>query len=135
MPNVGQRVWIDDMKSVVIAFDPEHEDPELLRSIYQFVKLTSMTRSGELGENQAAKLLTHINSSIATIDKFNEANRNLTGLETSTKSLRTILGDIRTVLERELVEAQKTIIGFDQQSDSSDEDVESDVIELEDEIL
>ena len=135
MPNVGQRVWIDDMKSVVIAFDPEHEDPELLRSIYQFVKLTSMTRSGELGENQAAKLLNHINSSIATIEKFNEANRNLTGLETSTKSLRTILGDIRTVLERELVEAQKTIIGYDQESKSIGEELESEEFLTDDEIL
>ena len=94
-----------------------------------------MTRSGELGENQAAKLLDHINSSIATIAKFNEANRNLTGLETSTKSLRTILGDIRTVLEQELVEAQKTIIGFDQEADSVAEEIESGEIELEDEIL
>ena len=135
MPNVGQRVWIDDMKSVVIAFDPDHEDPELLRSIYQFVKLTTMTRSGDLGENKAAKLLDHINSSIATIAKFNEANRNLTGLETSTKSLRTVLGDIRTVLEQELVEAQKTIIGFDQELDSVDEENISDEIEQEDEIL
>lgn len=135
MPNAGQRIWIDDMKSVVIAFDPDYDDPELLRSIYQFVKLTTMTRSGELGENQAAKLLDHINSSIATIAKFNEANRNLTGLETSTKSLRTILGDIRTVLELELVEAQKTIIGFDQEVESVAEEIESDKIELEDEIL
>jgi hypothetical protein len=135
MPTKGQRLWIDGMKSVVIAFDPEHDDPELLRSIYQFVKLTTMTRSGELGENQAAKLLDHLQSSIKVIKKFDDANRNLTSLDTATKSLKTILGDMKAELDLQLTEAERTIIGFDQESDPTEAEIESEEIELDDEIL
>jgi len=110
MPNEGQRVWISDMKTVVLAFDPAHDDIELLVSIYQFVKLTTMTRTGSLDADSTEQVLEHLQTSITAIERFNEAEKHITSIDKASENLRKGLKALRDDLEREIHSAQRALL-------------------------
>ena len=127
MPNAGQRVWISDMKTVVLAFDPEVDDIELLRSIYQFVKLTTMTRTGSLDADSTEQVLEHLQTSITAIERFNEAEKHITSIDKASENLRKGLKVLRDDLEREIHSAQRALLPVE-----LDDEIEDDEDALED---
>jgi len=123
MPNEGQRIWISDMKTVVLAFDPTHDDIELLRSIYQFVKLTTMTRTGSLDADSTEQVLEHLQTSITAIERFNEAEKHITSIDKASENLRKGLKALREDLEREIHSAQRALLPVE-----ADEDIETEEV-------
>ena len=110
MPNSGQRIWLHDSKTVVIAFDPKVDSPELLRTILQFVKLSTMTRNGFLDQESSATVMSHLNGGLSTIQRLEDTSRHLTSIETARKGLASIIAKVQEELEDELNKAQRVLI-------------------------
>ena len=115
------------MKTVVLAFDPEVDDIELLRSIYQFVKLTTMTRTGSLDADSTEQVLEHLQTSITAIERFNEAEKHITSIDKASENLRKGLKVLRDDLEREIHSAQRALLPVE-----LDDEIEDDEDALED---
>jgi hypothetical protein len=126
MPSEGQRVWIPDLKTVVVAFDPETDDAELIKSLYKFIKISTLTRNSAIDDESSEKLLHHLHEAVKTVTTFDDAERNISSIKTATKKLEGNLSKIRESLEDSLMAAQNVLIPSESQIDGDLEDDDED---------
>jgi hypothetical protein len=127
MPSPGQRMWVSDMRTIVLAFDPDQDDVTVLAAVYQLLKLSVLTRSGQVDENSIAVVAEHLNNTLEKLNKFDDADRQVSSIKTATKKLEDVLADLRDEIGTELKSAQRAL----QSTEASDEsgDLDEDLAE------
>jgi hypothetical protein len=70
MPNANRILMLED-QSVVLAFDPEIDNPDLLRLTYQFVKMNTLSGAGVINEMNIAEVNRNLEDAIRDLEKFN----------------------------------------------------------------
>ena len=70
MPNANRILMLKD-QSVVLAFDPEVDNPDLLRLTYQFVKMNTLSGAGVINELNIAEVNRCLEDAIRGLEKFN----------------------------------------------------------------
>ena len=131
MPN-GSRLLILDSQSIVIAHDPEKDDPQLLALVYQLVKMNSLANSGTLDDLDVAEVNKNIEEAVTMLGQFDALQRTAASIENAGKKLKADLKDIRAyVLERlsnikesisESLEPQQIEYGYDLELEAPEED-------------
>jgi hypothetical protein len=100
MPNAS-RLMILDSQSIVIAYDPAIDDPQLLALVYQLVKINSLANSGNLEDLDVAEVNRNIEEAVMMLGQFDALQKTAASIENAGKKLKDDLKEIRTyVLER-----------------------------------
>lgn len=131
MPNAS-RLMILDSQSIVIAYDPAQDDPQLLALVYQLVKMNSLANSGNLEDLDVAEVNKNIEEAVAMLSQFDSLQKTAASIENAGKKLKTDLKEIRGyVLERlsniksaisESLEPEAIEFGYNLEIESPEED-------------
>ena len=105
----GQRLWVKDMKTMVLAFDPEVDDQALLDSVYQLLKLSVLTRVGQVDDNAVAAVAQRLSNTVEKLQRFDEAGRQVSAIENSARKLKELHLEIREGIEEEVRAAQAAL--------------------------
>jgi molecular chaperone GrpE (heat shock protein) len=90
-----------DSQSIVVAYDPDRDDPQLLALVYQLVKMNSLANSGNLEDLDVAEVNKNIEEAVTMLGQFDSLQRTAASIENAGKKLKSDLKDIRAyVLER-----------------------------------
>lgn len=108
MPN-GSRVLILDEQSIVIAFDPEIDDPNLLGLVYQMVRMATLSSSGQLDEVNIAEVNRALDDALKALDKFDSITKSAAAVKNSADSIIKEANAIRTIIGSNLGIAQAAI--------------------------
>jgi hypothetical protein len=108
MPN-GSRVLILDEQSIVIAFDPEVDDPNLLGLVYQMVRMATLSSTGQLDEVNVAEVKRAIDDAIKSLEKFDNITKSAAAVKNSADSIVKEANAIRTAISTNLGTAQASI--------------------------
>jgi prophage DNA circulation protein len=108
MPN-GSRVLILDEQSIVIAFDPEIDDPNLLGLVYQMVRMATLSSSGQLDEVNIAEVNRALDDALKALDKFDSITKSAAAVKNSADSIIKEANSIRTSIGSNLGIAQSAI--------------------------
>lgn len=129
MPTPGQRMWVSDMRTIVLAFDPDKDDLSVLAAVYQLLKLSVLTRSGQVDENSIAVVAEHLNNTVEKLNKFDDAGRQVSSIKTATKKLEDVLSDLREEIELELKSAQRALQSTEATADDDAVDTDEEATE------
>lgn len=90
----GQRISVLDKlgQNLVLAYDPEIDNPDILFLVYQVVKMHSLSLVGSGLEINPAAINSHVESSFALLEKFGK-------IDDSVKTIKTQAGNISSVAE------------------------------------
>ena len=105
MPNAS-RLMILDAKSIVVAFDPERDDAQLLYLVYQMVKLNTLSSSGRLDELNIVEVRRGLDDALKALEKFDSLTKHASAIENSAAAIKRDALAIRTVIEERLGQAQ-----------------------------
>jgi ABC-type transporter Mla subunit MlaD len=94
--------------------------------VYQLLKLSVLTRSGQVDENSIAVVAEHLNNTLEKLNKFDDADRQVSSIKTATKKLEDVLADLRDEIGTELKSAQRAL----QSTEASDETEEESLEDL-----
>ena len=105
MPN-GSRIMILDSQSIVLAFDPDNDDAQILYLVYQLVKMNTLSNSGQLDEVNIVEVRRSLDDAMKALEKFDNLTKNASAIENSAASIKKDALAIRTIITDRLGAAQ-----------------------------
>jgi hypothetical protein len=105
MPNAS-RMLILDSQSIVLAFDPEHDDGQLLFLVYQLVKMNTLSSSGRLDEFNIVEIRKSLDDATKALDRFDSLTKHASAIENSVAKIKQDALAIRSVVTESLGAAQ-----------------------------
>jgi hypothetical protein len=105
MPNAS-RMLILDSQSIVLAFDPEHDDGQLLFLVYQLVKMNTLSSSGRLDEFNIVEIRKSLDDATKALDRFDNLTKNASAIENSVAKIKQDALAIRSIITESLGAAQ-----------------------------
>jgi hypothetical protein len=108
MPN-RSRVLILDEQSIVIAYDPEIDDPNLLGLVYQMVRMATLSSSGQLDGVNIAEVNRALDDAVKALEKFDSISKSAAAVKNSADSILKDANAIRTSISNSLGIAQSAI--------------------------
>jgi hypothetical protein len=80
MPNKN-RVMIFDRQTILVAYDPETEDPQIALIIYQLVKMNTLATAGHLDDTRISEINDRVDQAIASLKKFDSLTKDARSVE------------------------------------------------------
>jgi hypothetical protein len=108
MPN-RNRLLILDAQSVVIAFDPELDDFQMLSLVYQLVKLNTLSTTGHLDEVNIAEVNRSLDEAAKALEQLNAISKNATAIRNAAKSIIDDAASLHGSVSQHLGAAQAAI--------------------------
>jgi hypothetical protein len=105
MPN-GSRIMILDSQSIVLAFDPNEDDAQLLYLVYQLVKMNTLSSSGRLDEVNIVEVRKSLDDALKALEKFDNLTKSASAIENSAASIKKDALSIRSIITDRLSAAQ-----------------------------
>jgi len=106
MPN-GNRVLILNAKSIVLAFDPEVDDIQLLYIVYHMVKLATLSESGSIDDVNIAEVNHHLEETLRSLEKFDTITKSAAMIITQGQKIKDEASDLKVTMKANL-DAAKT---------------------------
>jgi hypothetical protein len=94
--NGGQAVRVIGAQRVVLAFDPENDDPDLLRTVVMFLRTVAITTSARKGSHQVATAEEKIREALTQLVKIDSVKKLSAAIQ---KSASRIDGECQPELE------------------------------------
>jgi hypothetical protein len=94
----SSRLMILDASAVVVAFDPEEDDGELLHLVYQLVKMNTLAGSGQLDEVSIIDVRQNLDGAAKALERFEKLTKDATAIENSVKSIKANASEIRGIM-------------------------------------
>lgn len=85
--NGGQHVRVLGPRRVVLAFDPERDEPELLRTVVQLLRTAVLAASSRSGAAEIATAGEHITAAAAQLDLIDGIKKAAGGIRKTTLSI------------------------------------------------
>ena len=108
MPN-GNRVLILDPTSIVVAFNPEIDDPELLVLIYRVIKLNALSGSGSIDEVNVVEVNTNLEEAVKALAKFTAITKEISAIKGSADRIAGQAIEIKNAISERLFAAQSAM--------------------------
>ena len=108
MPNAS-RIMVLDSQSLVVAYDPELDNPELLLLVYQLVKINTLASSGQLDDLNIAEVNKNLEDAVKALEKFDSITKSASAIRNSADSITKEANAIRNMLSDRLGAAQAAI--------------------------
>lgn len=104
MPNKN-RIMIFDRQTILVAYDPETEDPQIALIVYQLVKMNTLAAAGHLDDSRISEINEGVDRALASLRSFDGLSKNARSVEKLGKQLAKDIG----LLKAEIVESLEAI--------------------------
>jgi hypothetical protein len=104
MPNKN-RIMIFDRQTILVAYDPETEDPQIALIVYQLVKMNTLAAAGHLDDTRISEINEGVDKALGSLRSFDGLSRNARSVEKLGKQLAK---DI-SLLKAEIVDSLESI--------------------------
>jgi hypothetical protein len=108
MPGKNRMVVLD-AQSIVLAYDPQKDDPQVLHLVYQVVKLNTLRATGNLEDLDMASINKQLEDALAALKKFDNISKQASAIENSVKSIRKEASEIRELMTDNIAAVRKAI--------------------------
>ena len=105
MPN-GSRILVLDSQSIVVAWNPEVDDLQLLALVYQLVKINTLGSTGQLDEINIAEVNKNLDDAVKALEKFDAITKSASAIRNSADTITKEADAIRTAVADRLQAAQ-----------------------------
>src|SRR3954452_16030028 len=85
--NGGQHIKVLGPRRVVLAFDPEHDQPDLLRTVAQLLRTAALAASARTGSAEVATATEHIAAATSQLSIIDGITRTAGGIQRSALSI------------------------------------------------
>lgn len=108
MPN-NSKLMIMDPQSIVIQFNPEHEDLTFLALVYQIVKMNTLNNAGKLDGLDIAEVNINLQEAIRDLGEFDELKKTASTVENGALKIKKQADSIRKSVEARIHKVQQAI--------------------------
>lgn len=105
----GNRIVIMNSKSMVLAFDPEYDDKELLFLVYHLVRIATLNESGTLDEISAGEVNHYLAETIKALQSFDSITRSAASIRNLADKIYEEAKELRAMINTNLVAAQTAL--------------------------
>jgi hypothetical protein len=129
MPNAS-RILILDSRSIVVAYNPEVDDLQLLALVYQLVKLNTLSNAGSSEDIDLGEVSNSLESALKALEKFDLITKNASAIRNSADAITKDANLVRNQIADDLKAAQNELMRTVRQSIAG-QAVESENLALE----
>lgn len=108
MPN-GSRILVLDSQSIVVAWNPDNDDLQLVALVYQLVKINTLSSTGQLDEINIAEVNKNLEDAVKALEKFDSITKSASAIRNSADTITKEANAIRAVVAERLQAAQLAI--------------------------
>ena len=108
MPNKS-RMQVLDAQTILVAYDPDIDDIQVLHLIYQVVKFNTLRNTGTLDGLDMASINQGLEDAIRNLNLFDDINKQATAIMNAGKKIKDDAGKIRDNLIESLDGVRKSI--------------------------
>ena len=108
MPN-GSRLMILDAQSIVLAYNPDIDDPQLLALVYQVVKMNTLNNAGGFDGIDMVEVNVSLQEALKALERFDALGKQVSAIENAAKAIRKEAGEIRDAVETKIGQVQRAI--------------------------
>jgi DNA repair ATPase RecN len=98
-----------DAQSIVLAYDPAKDDPQILHLVYQVVKLNTLRATGNLEDIDMAEINKQLEDALEALKRFDNMSRQMKAIENSVLALRKDAKEIRETMSNNISFVRKSI--------------------------
>ncbi|TKJ28311.1 Fis family transcriptional regulator [Blastococcus sp. CCUG 61487] len=100
--NGGQHIRVLGPRRVVLAFDPEHDQPDLLRTVVQLLRTAALAVSARTGSSEVATATEHIAAATAQLSVIDNIKKAASGIQKSGLAIEGDCAKVSTGIRRSL---------------------------------
>lgn len=100
--NGGQHVRVLGPRRVVVAFDPEQDEPELLRTVVQLLRAAALAASARSGGAEVTTATEHIAAATAQLSIIDNIKKAASGIQRSGLAIEGDCAKVTTGIRRSL---------------------------------
>ena len=119
----GGRLMVLSQSDIVISFNPEVDDVELLALTYQLLKLNAMRGFGTLDEVSTATVNEALNEALAALERFDGIGKEVSAIRNAADRIKQTGEAIRESIQRSLRRAQVVLSTSDPAVGTSQDEV------------
>jgi len=86
MPNKN-RIMIFDRQTILVAYDPETEDPQIALIVYQLVKMNTLAAAGHLDDTRISEVNDAVDQAFKSLRRFDNLTKSARSMEKSAKEV------------------------------------------------
>jgi hypothetical protein len=109
--NGGQTIRVIGARRAVMAFDPENDDPDLLRTVVMLLRTTAVTASARKGAHQIATAQENINEAMAQLAKIDSVKKLAGTIQKSATKIDGECTGLNSSIRRSLDQALAALAG------------------------
>jgi len=102
MPNKN-RVLFVDRQTILLAHNPEVDDPQMAYLVYQFVKMSSLSAAGHLDDDRIYQLNNKLNKAQNRLQRFSSLSRDAKSMETTSQRMYADVKSLKNDLNDDLL--------------------------------
>jgi hypothetical protein len=107
--NHGRAVRIIAPKRIIVAFDPDVDDPELLHTAMLLMKTVALSATGTSSTEGLKIANDHIREALDSIESLDDAKRSANAINGHTQNIERIINKTMTAIQRELHSAMNAL--------------------------
>jgi hypothetical protein len=105
----GSSVRCLGARRIVMAFDPETGDPELLRTVVQLLRIAAVAATSRVGNIGVRTADEKLNEALSTIERFDKIQRSANLIRQHANTIDVEAGSLQDLLQRILTEARTAL--------------------------
>jgi len=106
----GGRLIIMNPKAMVLAFDPECDDRELLFMVYHLVRIATLNDSGTLDEISAGEVNHYLAETVKALASFDTITRSASSIKNTADKIFSEAKELQTTIHANLIAAQSALM-------------------------
>lgn len=106
----GGRIMLLDSTSIVLAFDPEFDDLQLLFLVYHVVRLNCLSGAGQIDELNIAEINRNLEEATRALGGFDSIKKNATSIRNAADKITREADDMAESIRRNLDAARAAIL-------------------------
>ena len=111
--NAGQSIRVLGARRIIVAFDPECDDPNLLRTVLMLLRTASLAASGRSGADEVATAQEKVNEALEHLQKIDSIKKIAGSIEKGAAKIDRECEDLNAAIRRLLGQALIALAGPD----------------------
>jgi hypothetical protein len=108
LPN-GGRVQIIDRQTVLVAYDPAIDDPQIVALVYHIVKMNTLALAGTIDEDIVRIVNDHLDQAMSHFKKFDQLKKDIRQVENLSKSIHSNVSFLQVEIQNHLGAIQSAV--------------------------
>jgi hypothetical protein len=106
----GSRMLILDSTSIVLAYDPEIDDPQQLFLIYHLIRLNCLSATGQIDEINIAEINQNLDEAVRALKGFDSIKKHAVGIRNAANKIVSESDEMADAISRNLEIARNAIV-------------------------